>query len=63
MGSGMGWRADDAYEKARKEDYQRWRASLSWREYGAWQWRRHKHFLAGAASALVVVGVLLYLTR
>lgn len=53
----MGWRADKAYEEAQREDFRRWRASLTWREYWAWQWARWKYFLLGAVP--VAVGFLL----
>lgn len=54
----MGWRADQAYEDARRKAFREWKASLTWREYISWQWDRWKHFLAGAAAA--GSGVLLW---
>lgn len=55
----MGWRADQAYEEAQREDFRRWRASLTWPEYLGWQWNRHRHFLAGAA----LVGTVMLLWK
>lgn len=48
----MGWRADRAYEEAQREDFRTLKASLTWREYLAWQWQRHRHFLGGVATVL-----------
>lgn len=28
----MGWRADDAYERKRDDDYRQWLASLTWQD-------------------------------
>lgn len=47
----MGWRSDRAYEEGQRQDFLRWRKSLTWAEYLAWQWGRHWHFLAGAVTA------------
>lgn len=47
----MGWRTQHAYDQARREEYRAWRKSLTWREAAAWEWHRHKHFLAGAVVA------------
>lgn len=44
----MGRRADKAYEDACREDLRRWRVSLTWQEYQAWQWERWRYFLLGA---------------
>lgn len=30
----MGWRTDQAYEEARRKDFQEWKASLTWRNIG-----------------------------
>lgn len=54
----MGWRADRAYEQEQAKAFQEWKASLTWREYLSWQWDRHRHFLAGAASAVVVIALV-----
>ena len=51
----MGWRANEAYERAQRDDYRRWRASLTWPEYLSFHFRRCRHVLAGAAVALVAV--------
>jgi hypothetical protein len=59
----MGWRADEAYEKAQMEDFRQWKASLTWREYLSWQGRRWGPFAAGALSAAVVIIVLKVLLR
>jgi hypothetical protein len=59
----MGWRADKAYEEAEKEAYRKWRASLTWREYLAFQWQRWRHFMAGAATAAAWCLVLWWLLR
>lgn len=47
----MGWRAQNAYDRAMKEEFRRWRKSLTWAEYASWEWSRSRHFLAGAAIA------------
>lgn len=56
----MGWRADQAYEQAQREDFLQWRRSLTWREYLAWETRRHAPFLAGAASMAVIILLVLH---
>lgn len=55
----MGWRSQLAYDQAMKEEFLRWRKSLTWAEYAAWEWGRHRHFLAGAA----IVGAAVLLLR
>lgn len=50
----MAWRADQAYEEAQREGFQKWKASLTWREYLVWEMRRHGSFLAGTAVAFVL---------
>jgi hypothetical protein len=57
----MGWRADKAYEEAQREAFRTWKASLTWREYLAWQWGRHRHFLTGAAIAVLWGGIFWWL--
>lgn len=49
----MGWRADAAYEKADREDYDAWRKSLSWREWLRWQVDRYWAFAFGVVAATV----------
>lgn len=58
----MGWRTDQANEDAQRADYRAWRASLLWREYPTRQWRRRRAFIAGAVTALAVVGCIRLLT-
>lgn len=53
----MGWRADQAYEEVQRKAFQEWKASLTWREYLAWQWSRWRYVLAGPATA--ALGILL----
>lgn len=55
----MGWRADTAYEKAQRENFNAWRKSLTWREWLSWQVDRHWAFLLGAALAAVGSWLLL----
>lgn len=52
----MGWRTDQAYEDARREDFRKWKAALTWAEYATWQWMRWRWFLAGVAVVAVPVG-------
>jgi len=47
----MGWRAEAAYEKAQREDFNAWRRSLTWSEWLRWQARRHWAFALGACIA------------
>ena len=54
----MGWRADKAYEEAQREGFRKWKVSLTWREYLAWQWDRYRHFLGGVAT--VAGGLLMW---
>jgi hypothetical protein len=58
-GSGMGWRADKAYEEAQRDGFRRWRKSLTWGEYLGWELKRHGPFLAGAAASAVVLWLVL----
>lgn len=55
----MGWRADAAYEKADREDYDAWRKSLSWREWLRWQVDRYWAFAFGIVAATVASWLLL----
>ena len=57
----MGWRTDQAYEDAQREDFLRWKASLSWSEYAMWQWARWRWFLAGVAVVAVPTTLVLLL--
>jgi hypothetical protein len=59
----MGWRTDQAYEDAQKADHAAWKASLTWPQYFGVLFRSYKSALAGAAVALMVVGVLLLVVR
>jgi hypothetical protein len=53
----MGWRADDAYEKAQLEAFREWKASLTWGEYVSWQWHRWRAPTSGAAAVLAIYAV------
>lgn len=55
----MGWRADRAYEDAQREGFQKWKASLTWREYLVWEMRRHGPFLVGTAATAIVLWLLI----
>jgi len=57
----MGWRTDQAYEDAQRQDFREWKASLSWPEYATWQWSQWKWFLAGTAAVAVPVGAFVVL--
>lgn len=59
----MGWRTDQAYEDEQRREYRAWRASLSWKEYGRWLWRRWNAFLAGVVTAGVVIVFMTWLLR
>lgn len=55
----MGWRADDAYEKAQREEFDTWRRSLTWGEWLRWQVDRHWAFALGAAITAAAFWLLL----
>lgn len=50
----MGWRAEAAYEKAQREDFEAWRKSLTWGDWLRWQIHRHWAFLLGALATAVI---------
>ncbi len=54
-GAAHGWRAEQAYEDARREDYRRWRASLTLRQFIGSHLHRARHVLAGAAATGLVI--------
>lgn len=55
----MGWRADQAYEDAQREGFQKWRASLTWREFFGWEMRRYGPLLAGATATTFILWILM----
>ncbi|MCW5712314.1 hypothetical protein [Shinella sp.] len=59
----MGWRTDQAYEDEQRREYRDWKASLSWKDYGRWLWRRWGAFLAGVATTGAVIALAALLLK
>lgn len=51
----MGWRTDQAYEDEQERAFKKWKTSLTWREWLAWQWSRWRFVLLGTALAAVII--------
>lgn len=58
----MGWRTDQAYEQAQREEYRRWRASLTVGQRLAFELIRARHFLLGLAAAAAIALAIPFLT-
>lgn len=56
-------RTTEAYDRESRARYREWKASLTWREYAAYQWRRWNALFAGMAAGAAVVGLLWLATR
>jgi len=56
-------RTTDAYDRESRAPYREWKASLTWREYPAYQWRQWSPMVAGMVTGAAVMGLMWLATR